>query len=146
MLTSAFKFCADHAWFYTRGPRVVLHAWDTRGKYVVFNTKFCVNHAWISARGFSVEDCVKGKTELVWFTKNKKFKGEPKRLILDGQVIEPVKQVKYLGVILDKTLTWNPHLNKIIQKATTALFTLKRMASKNWGLKPEIMQWVYSYC
>jgi hypothetical protein len=40
----------------------------------------------------------------------------PPRLYLNGEVISWENSVKYLGVTLDKKLTWKPHINEITKK------------------------------
>ena len=39
-------------------------------------------------------------------------------LNIGGTQIEFVDEFKYLGIILDKHLTWKPHLNQISQKSS----------------------------
>jgi hypothetical protein len=52
--------------------------------------------------------------------------------------------VKYLGVILDSELNWNQHLQKIIRKARTTFAVVRRMYGKKWGLRPNMVHWLYT--
>ena len=40
-----------------------------------------------------------------------------------------------LGVTLDSKLTWKPHINRIIRKATTALMQYGQIVGKTWKIK-----------
>ncbi|CAG9813258.1 unnamed protein product [Phaedon cochleariae] len=82
------------------------------------------------------------KTTIVVFTKKKVLRGL-KPPVLNGVEIPIAQEVKYLGVIFDHKLTWNQHLQKIIQKSTIALNLCRRMCGKNWGLKPKMIIWLY---
>lgn len=50
----------------------------------------------------------------------------------------------YLGVILDTKHTWNPHVEKVIKKATVTMWHLWRALGSNWGFKPHVMKWLYT--
>jgi hypothetical protein len=53
-------------------------------------------------------------------------------------------EVKYLGVILDSKLNWNQHLQKIIRKVQTSFVVVRRMYGKRWGLRPNVVHWLYT--
>jgi len=52
--------------------------------------------------------------------------------VLYGKLLTFVGEVKYLGVSLDSKLTWKPHVDKVIQKATVTMWDLRRALGKNW--------------
>ena len=82
------------------------------------------------------------KTVLIPFTNRRKYQVKLPRL---GDVqINLSDQVKYLGVILDQKLTWNAHIDSIINKATSALWACSRTIGRKWGLKPSMILWVYN--
>ena len=54
------------------------------------------------------------------------------------------KQVKCLGVILDSKLSWKPHCQDRIRKATTFLMQCRRAIGKTWGLKPRQSLWIFT--
>ena len=83
------------------------------------------------------------KVALVIFTKKTK-PGNFKKPTLFGKPINYSTTVKFLGLTLDQKLTWNPHLEIVIQKATFSLFTCKRMLGNTWGISPKMMHWMYS--
>jgi len=79
--------------------------------------KWCVKHQLtVSA----------GKTELVLFTNRRKIPDfrKPK---LFGQELELKSEVKYLGVILDRQLSFAEHIQNKIEKAQIAFKLCRRI-------------------
>ena len=62
-------------------------------------------------------------------------------LNIGGKQIEFVHEFKYLGIILDKHLTWKPHLNQISKKVAKANGIISRL--KNF-LPYDILKTIYS--
>jgi hypothetical protein len=83
------------------------------------------------------------KTAIVAFTNRKKIE-DLGPLTLHGKELKMLGEVKYLGVTLDSRLTWNQHLQKIIRKAQTTIAVVRRMCGKKWGLRPNMMYWLYT--
>jgi hypothetical protein len=52
--------------------------------------------------------------------------------------------VKYVGVVLDSKPNWNQHLQKPIRKAQTTLAAFLRTCGTKWGLRPNMMYWLYT--
>ncbi|WP_333765090.1 ribonuclease H family protein, partial [Streptomyces sp. IBSBF 2390] len=50
---------------------------------------------------------------------------------------------KYLGVIIDKTLTWKENAKERVRKATNAFYACRSTFGKSWGLSPKIISWIY---
>ena len=96
---------------------------------------------WCKDKGLSVNPT---KTEIVLFTRNRRLRGQLKRLKMMDQEIEYSSQVKYLGLIFDGKLNWNVHLEKVITKASSSLFIGRRMVGIIWGLKPKLAIWIYT--
>jgi hypothetical protein len=65
-------------------------------------------------------------------------------LNLHGKNLKMLDEVKYLGVILDSKLTWNQHLQKTIRKTQTTFALVRRTCGKKWGLRPNMVQWLYT--
>lgn len=94
---------------------------------------------WCVDKGLKVNP---SKAHLVVFTKKYK-RGSFQAPKIFGKELQVIDQVKFLGVYLDKRLTWNAHLNYVTNKAKRNIMTLRRLMGKNWGLRPEMMHWMY---
>ncbi|KAI0221439.1 hypothetical protein LSAT2_027227, partial [Lamellibrachia satsuma] len=46
--------------------------------------------------------------------------------ILHGHILVKEDNAKYLGVVINKTLSWNNHINDVTKKANASLGFLKR--------------------
>ena len=85
-----------------------------------------------------------GKVSVVPFTRKQKINSRLNTLYIFNKEIHYSNETKYLGVTLDKTLTFNSHLKNVIRKATLSVWTCKRMVSTTWGLTPKIAHWMYT--
>jgi hypothetical protein len=94
---------------------------------------------WCNKFGLSVNP---DKTGLIAFTRKKKRPGffELKffrvKLSLSGLV-------KYLRVILDSRLTWREHVEVKVRKAHNLLWACRRAWGVGWGLRPQVVHWLY---
>jgi hypothetical protein len=82
------------------------------------------------------------KVTAILITQKKKY--SIKNLKLSGIDIVYKEQARYLGIILDGRLTWNPHCRAKANSCTVALAQCKRALGKTWGLKPRICSWIYT--
>ena len=96
-------------------------------------SKWCDEHG----LGFN-----KKKTELVMFTLNKKWTW--KKLMVDGEEVPLRTQTKYLGLILDSKLTWTKQIEERTRKARVIMVQCKNIIGRKWGLKPNMMHWLYT--
>lgn len=53
--------------------------------------------------------------------------GRKKEEVLELPGAERVYNVKYLGVIIDESLSWNDHIDKLCRKLSTVLYVLRRL-------------------
>ncbi|KAL0820148.1 hypothetical protein ABMA28_005307 [Loxostege sticticalis] len=83
-----------------------------------------------------------GKTTVIPFTRLRKLTGLS-TLTLYGQQLAWSKEVKYLGLTLDKELSWSKHQYNITMKALRVFGMCRTAYGKTWGLKPKIMKWIY---
>jgi hypothetical protein len=83
------------------------------------------------------------KTVVIPFTRRRNINGL-KEPILFGEKIQLSSEVKYLGITLDKGLTWKKQLDKVINKAYKAFWTCRGTFGKTWGLKPKVLYWIYT--
>lgn len=55
-------------------------------------------------------------------------------VLFDGQVIKNSRFPKYLGVTLDRTLTYKEHLTKTAEKLKTRNNIIQKQANSEWGV------------
>ena len=80
------------------------------------------------------------KTETVIFSRKLTNIQTPNivALVVRGTAINISEEAKYLGLILDRKLSWK---KKWSRKATIALYTCKN--AKRWRLQPKVGHWLY---
>jgi len=64
--------------------------------------------------------CNKEKTEIITFQENPDF-----QIMTSDKVIKPVECIKAIGVILDKNLSWNQHIECVNQRITRVMNGLR---------------------
>ena len=97
-----------------------------------------ISSDWCEEKGLSINP---KKTTLGPFTRRKKLSLGSLNLGQTNQTYSD--EIKYLGVILDKSLTWNSHLSYISNKALKTTFACQRLYGKTWGLKLKMTAWLY---
>ena len=100
--------------------------------------------SWAEDKGLTIS---KEKTVAVLFAKgnsNAKAKQSANVLMLEGTPVKFVKEVKFLGMILDQKLTWKPHIDYVIAKAKRTLFMYKKAFKPNWGPTQEMIRWLFT--
>jgi hypothetical protein len=95
---------------------------------------------WTANEGLSISS---HKTAVVPFTNRRKLEGLGP-LTLHGMQLQMLQEVKYLGVTLDSNLSWNQHVQKTIRKAQTTYVAIRRTFGKKWGLRPNMVHWLYT--
>lgn len=91
----------------------------------------CLNKLedWANENGFKFS---KIKTQCVHFCQLRGLHPDP-NLTIYGSQIPVVEEVKFLGLIFDKKLTFIPHINYLRTKCLKALNILKVLSNTNWG-------------
>ena len=86
-------------------------------------------HTWLVNHGFTVN---RTKTKAMHFTK---LRGlfPPPELRLDTTPVAFVEEMRFLGMIFDRKLSWQPHLRNLRQRCLTAMNILKTISRKSWG-------------
>jgi ribonuclease HI len=51
---------------------------------------------------------------------------------------------KFLWVILDSRLNWEPHIKFINEKAIKTFWAVRSAVGKTWGLRPAMLHWIYT--
>ena len=96
-------------------------------KQVNANLKHLVN--WLNANKISLN--VKKSEMVIFKSKQKKLEGDFK-IKLCGNRLYPTESVKYLGVTIDKNLTWQHHVNDLsikLNRANALLFKIRKYVS-----------------
>ena len=92
----------------------------------------------LKSRGFKVNVA---KTQCILFRTKNKINNY---ITLDGVKVNLSDSVKYLGVILDRRLTFVEHIDNIlVPKGEKGLHILKYLRGKKWGLKPTLLKQLY---
>ena len=96
---------------------------------------------WALLRGlrFSIK-----KSVTMMFTNKHKQPENITNLELYGHIIPYVESVRYLGVILDKKLSWKNHIDKKIRNAKFALIRARNALGILWGPCPRLTKWLYT--
>ena len=79
---------------------------------------------WLKANKISLNV---GKTELVFFTSSKKKLDCDLKIKLNGKRLYETDSVKYLGIQIDKRLTWKQHINHVALKLNKANAMLSKL-------------------
>jgi hypothetical protein len=61
-----------------------------------------------------------------------------------GHTLQLTTEVKYLGLILDKQLSWKAQLRNVMNKAYRVFWTCNGTFGKTWHLKPRVVYWIYT--
>ena len=70
------------------------------------------------------------KTKVVYFSNKHK---NPPPLTLDGTQLSYNKEVKFLGILFDKRMTWKPHITSIKERCAKDLRLLNIISYQGWG-------------
>ncbi|GIX77396.1 putative 115 kDa protein in type-1 retrotransposable element R1DM [Caerostris darwini] len=57
--------------------------------------------------------------------------------------IKYLKQFKHLGLVMDKQLSWHPHLDYVTSKITKLMQKINRTTRVYWGLSPPVKKEIY---
>ena len=84
------------------------------------------------------------KTQAITFSR--KHKGIKEQVIIDGQKIDWTPKVKYLGLTLDRRMSWAPAITERARLAHPALRKLYPLISNKSSLKKELKLLLYKTC
>ncbi|KAG7300441.1 hypothetical protein JYU34_016062 [Plutella xylostella] len=81
------------------------------------------------------------KTKVCLFSRG--FRRNNVNLTINGQTLDLVDNVKYLGLWLDSSLRWGRHVNEVYQKTLRFLNVLKVLSGSSWGIHPKHIRRLY---
>ena len=85
-----------------------------------------------------------GKSESSFFTTaTNEAKWTPK-IIIEEETIKHEPTPRLLGVILDRTLQFGPHVDKVVEKIESRQKLLRAVANTSWGWRKENLVQIYS--
>lgn len=93
---------------------------------------------WSKGKGLNINP---SKTIIVPFTRRLKLNFHP--IKINGTKIDLSIQVKYLGITLDKRLTWGQHIIRIKEKSIKCFMACRSLFGRRWGLQPKMIRWLY---
>ena len=67
-------------------------------------------------------------------------------LKLYGEPLKIYPQVKFLGIIFDSNLTFQPHFEDILELCNSRYYRLRLLANKKWGPSPATLIQIYKQC
>jgi hypothetical protein len=108
----------------------------------VLQTALCTVQDWCERTNLSINP---NRMVVIPFTRKRTIKGR-KEPILFNKMIQLSSEVKYLGITLDKGLTWEKQLDKVINSVYKAFWTCRGKFGKTWGLKPKLIHILDIHC
>jgi ribonuclease HI len=83
------------------------------------------------------------KSCTICFSRNKMNHPNP-ILFWNGLAVPNKTETTYLGVLLNSSLSWSPHLHAVTNKAKTKMITINQALGKVWGPSPKLTHWIYT--
>ncbi|KAF5669922.1 reverse transcriptase [Fusarium denticulatum] len=83
------------------------------------------------------------KFQLIHFTRTRTRIDVEEPLQTSWGTIEPKKTCKYLGLIMDSTLTWKQHIDEVQRKVTKTVNALGSLGGSTWGVTMREMRKIY---
>jgi ribonuclease HI len=83
------------------------------------------------------------KTTTVLFTRSRRKVKEPD-LWMEGKKLEYSDEMKYLGVTVQKRMSWANHVNERVRKAGKLMNMVRNVIGQKWGLDPDKTLWTHT--
>jgi len=84
------------------------------------------------------------KTVAMIFSKQLAPPNTRMQLYMGEKKLKYSEDTKYLGVILDRRLTWKKHVQTKLSQAKQLLYRMKNALGVTWGLDPKLIRWIYT--
>ena len=85
------------------------------------------------------------KTAYSIFKRNGEIPGRLSSIKIDNEVINRLKEVKYLGIILDDKLNWEAHINELIESLTKTINAFKMIKNYVPNQNKSALYYAYVY-
>ena len=86
------------------------------------------------------------KTKVIIFSRSMLARKAELNLKLYGETLKIYPQVKFLGIIFDSKLTFQPHFEDILECCNNRYYHLRLLANKKWGPSPTTLIQIYKQC
>ena len=86
------------------------------------------------------------KTKVIIFSRSMLARKAELSLKLYGETLKIDPQVKFLGIIFDSKLTFQPHFEDILERCNNRYYRLRLLANKKWGPSPVTLIQIYKQC
>ena len=86
------------------------------------------------------------KTKVIIFSRSILARKAELNLKLYGEPLKIYPQVKFLGIIFDSSLTFQPHFEDILERCNSRYYRLRLLANKKWGPSPATLIQIYKQC
>ena len=83
------------------------------------------------------------RTKVIIFSRSLLARKAELNLKLYGETLKIYPQVKFLGIIFDSKLTFQPHFKDILERCNSRYYHLRLLANKKWGPSPATLIQIY---
>ena len=83
------------------------------------------------------------ETKVIIFSRSILPRKAELNLKLYGETLKIYPQVKFLGIIFDSKLTFQPHFEDILERCNNRYYRLRLLANKKWGPSPATLIQIY---
>jgi hypothetical protein len=84
------------------------------------------------------------KSQVMLMSRRKRKGNKEVTIYVKTNPLIQVSSIKYLGIILDRKLTFTGYISYIDEKCTKLIFSLFKSAKLNWGLQHATLKTIYT--
>ena len=86
------------------------------------------------------------KTKVIIFSRSLLARKSEPNLKLYGETLKIYPQVRFLGIIFDSKLTFQPHFEDILECCNNRYYRLRLLVNKKWEPSPPTLIQIYKQC
>ncbi|GBM51565.1 hypothetical protein AVEN_145921-1, partial [Araneus ventricosus] len=101
--------------------------------------QIAINSIWSKVNGFTIST---SKTAAIHFCRKRSLHFDPE-LKLNSEIIPFMNEIRFLGVVFDKKLSFLPHVKQLRKKCEKSLNILKVLSTTAWGADRVSMLKIY---
>ena len=121
-----FRFCLDQteSGHFADDTYLLYASKKMKTIEVVINTELKLVSNWLKLNRLSLNET---KTELIFFRSKRRILDRNVIIKLNGKKLRPVNHVKYLGIYIDRNLSWDFHIIELSKKLSRANGILSKL-------------------